>query len=359
VSHLTKEMQIENIKQLAASCGLSIELRTDKRDLWSSTLTRCFYIPFMYTNASIEFQRAYQRGHGGDWQDLSFLIYLDKQPVAVWPLSVGNKDGKVILSSHGLPILPPLFVVGYSISTYKRMIKSCLNFADTIAQSKGLAYWECAQSFHDEKGLSPWHGESMSRGAICSIHHELFLDLRLSMSEIKSHLRKSYKPLITAGMRLWNVDILNTANTIIWNEFRELHYRVAERKTRSDETWALHLQDISAQQAFLIYLRDNNGKMIGGGFFNTTRDEGLYAVAAYDRLHFDKPLGHVVQYKAIEELKNRGLRWYKIGIRSYGTDTPAPSDKEISISEFKQGFSSHLFPRFILRYPIKQKSHSS
>jgi FemAB family protein len=350
-------MQIENIKQLAVSCGLSIELRTDQQDLWYTTLMRCNYIPVMYTHASIEFQWAYQRGHGGDWQDISCLIYLDRHPVAVWPLSISHKDGRVTLSSHGLPVFPPLFVVNCSVSTHKRIIKNCLDFADKIVHSTGLSSWECAQSFYDQKGLSLWHDESMSRGATCILHHEIFLDLNLSMPEIKSHLRKSYKPLITAGMRLWNVNILNTADETVWNEFRELHYRVSERRTRSDETWALHLNDIRTQQAFLVYLRDKDGKMLGGGFFNYTRDEGLYAVAAYDRLHFDKPLGHVVQYKAIEELKKRGVRWYKIGVRSYRSDNPAPSEKEMSISAFKQGFSSHLFPRFVLCYPIRQTSH--
>lgn len=347
------QMQIDNIKQLAASCGLIVELRADKPELWSTTLMHCPYIPVMYTNASIEFQWEYQRGQGGDWQDISLLIYLDKSPVAVWPLSLADKNGKVTLTSHGLPVLPPLFIAGCSISTYKRIIKSCLDLSDTIAQMKGLASWECAQPFHDVRGLSYWHGESMARGALCTVHHELFLDLSLSMPEIKSYFRKSYKPLITSGQRLWQVNVLNTADESVWHEFQDLHYKVSERKTRSDKTWALHLDDIATQQAFLVYLRDSDGKMIGGGFFNYTRDEGLYAVAAYDRSHFDKPVGHVVQYRAIEELKNRGVRWYKLGPRTYRSDTPAPSDKEMSISEFKQGFSSHLFPRFLLSYPIR------
>lgn len=92
--------------------------------------------------------------------------------------------------------------------------------------------------------------------------------------------------------------------------------------------------------------------MVGGGFFQVTRDEGVYAVAAYDRALFDKPLGHAVQYRAVEEMKNRGIRWYKIGARPYPGDQPPPSAKELRIAEFKQGFASHIFPCYRLTSSI-------
>ena len=77
-----------------------------------------------------------------------------------------------------------------------------------------------------------------------------------------------------------------------------------------------------------------------------------HAVAAYDRTLFDKPLGHVVQYRAIEEMKKRNISWYKIGVRPYGSDNPKPTEKEISIGEFKAGFSSHCFPHYRLTHQL-------
>ena len=70
---------------------------------------------------------------------------------------------------------------------------------------------------------------------------------------------------------------------------------------------------------------------------------------------FDKPLGHLVQYRAIEELKKRGIRWYKIGTRPYISDIPKPTEKEISIGEFKQGFASFLFPRYHLAHKVVRR----
>ena len=98
--------------------------------------------------------------------------------------------------------------------------------------------------------------------------------------------------------------------------------------------------------------------MVGGGLFHVTRDECEYAVGAYDRSLFDKPLGHVVQYHAIEEMKRRNIRWYKLGPRFYPADVPHPTQKELSIADFKQGFASHIFARFDIRHQIQGGSES-
>ena len=114
---------------------------------------------------------------------------------------------------------------------------------------------------------------------------------------------------------------------------------------------------IKAGAAFFVYLRDpSDQRMVGGGLFQITRDECVYAVGAYDRDLFDKPLGHVVQYSAMEKAIALGLKWTKIGYRPFPGDLPAPSGKEISIGEFKQGFSTHTFPRFIFTHAINPES---
>jgi hypothetical protein len=70
------------------------------------------------------------------------------------------------------------------------------------------------------------------------------------------------------------------------------------------------------------------------------------------------PFQHLAhaQYRAIEELKKRDVRWYKLGARPYPKHFPVPSAKEISIGEFKQGFASHLYPRIILEHAVPKVS---
>ena len=76
-----------------------------------------------------------------------------------------------------------------------------------------------------------------------------------------------------------------------------------EKKTRSTESWSFQKNAILNSEAFLICLRDDENKLIGAGYFSYTLDQGVYAIAAYDRELFQKPLGHAVQYAAIKELK--------------------------------------------------------
>jgi|CXWL01.1.fsa_nt_gi FemAB family protein len=331
-----------------SAANVRAEFRVDRQALWDATLEEMTYIPVAYTNASIDYQLAYQQGHGGEWWDISMIVFWDNKPSAIWPLSFSLKDGKGNLSSHGLPVTPPQVAPAWPVTSRKRIAKSCLDLAEAIAKAAQLGVWSSAESFSESMGLSDWHTEAMARDAECAVRHELFLDLRSDMAEIKRNIRSSYKSLITGGMRIWSVGVLDSVDQAIWEEFRQLHLKVSGRKTRSDETWALQLGDIGQRHAFLVYLRNSNGEMVGGGLFNFTRDEGAYAVGVYDRSLFDKPLGHVVQYRAIEELKKRGVRWYKIGARPFRSETPTPTDKEVSIGEFKQGFASHAFPQFQL-----------
>ena len=60
----------------------------------------------------------------------------------------------------------------------------------------------------------------------------------------------------------------------------------------------------------------------------------------YDRALFDQPIGHLVQMLAIEEMKRRGIAWYRIGRRSYAGENPPPDAKEQNIGVFKEGFST-------------------
>lgn len=342
----------EQLSKIFASSILIIQMRVEGKDLWGKTFARLSYKPVSYSNASLDYQLAYQQGHGGSWQDISHIIFWDNEPVALWPLSISTNDGQSMLTSQGLAVLPPIFVVGCPVISRKRIIKSCLNIANAISTCANITSWESGESFVDTLGMSDWHIEAMARGSVCYLRHELYLDLRPDIGKIKKTFRKSYKSLVVSGSKMWTVGVLDSKNECVWQEFRKLHLKVSGRATRADETWGMQQQDIERQCAFLVWLRNSAGEMVGGGLFSYTSDEGLYAVGAYDRTLFDKPLGHVVQYRAIEEFKQRGIKWYKIGARPYMSDTPKPTDKEISIAEFKQGIASHVFPHYGLTHSI-------
>ncbi len=338
-----------------SDAGLSARLRSADAAAWRDVAGRLPYLPVDYSLAMIDYQLAYWSGNGLPTLDISLVLMHDNRPCGIWPLSVTcDPEGSWRIGSSGGPVMPPLFVSDLALKSNKSVTVGCLVFLDNIAAQFGQASIEIVEAYAGGDGLSEWHDRLMQSGGRAELRHDLFLDLSLSMAEIKSTFRKSYKALITSGAKLWKVQVATAADPELWDEFRLLHLAVAGRVTRSEESWRLQHGAIASGDAFFVYLRDEAGRMVGGGLFHTTAHEGLYAIGAYDRSLFDKPLGHVVQYRAIEEMKCRGVRWYKLGIRYYPSETPVPSDKEMAISNFKQGFASHLFPRYVVHHPLAE-----
>jgi len=343
-------LNADHFIKLCENAGLNVVLRQDSSS-WQAVCERLQYQSTSYLSSTIDYELEYQKGHGGHWDDFSCLIFSDKNksPIALWPISISVKDGTVNLSSQGRKLLPPTFVEDCPDKTKKSVSKSALNLINLIADEIGLQKLISASLFEGSQTLNNWHALLMKNGAECYVQHNLYVDLSLPIEKIKYFIRKSYKSLITTGERIWDVEVLSSSiEAEVWDEFCSLHLAVAGRVTRSRECWDLQFASVSNGDSFLIVLRDDERKMVGAGLFVCTKDEGIYSVGAYDRALFDKPLGHVVQFRAIKEMKRRGCRWYCIGRRFYPSDVPTPTDKELSISEFKEGFSSHLFPIFSL-----------
>lgn len=352
---------VETISRLLNDAGLTTVFYQNNKVIWTECVASQAHTLVSYQAEMIDYQYAYHRGGDREWLDISVVLYRENKPVGVWPLAISLSEEPATISSYGMPVLPPLFASDLSVKTSKTLIRNSLNFLDSLCSYYEIDKWESAESFDGriEPGVSDWHKQSMQLGASASLEHELYIDLSQGMPAFKKGLRKSYKSLLSSGSRLWNVNMMVDDEPDTWEEFRLLHLAVAGKSTRSLESWGLQHKAIGSGQAMLVYLEDAQGKMVGGGYFNFSRDEALYSVGAYDRSLFDKPLGHVVQFRAIEEMMARKLKWYKIGARPYSSDTPVPNEKELSIAHFKQGFASHLLPRYKLTHNVSRYARTS
>jgi FemAB family protein len=339
-----------DIGALTAQAGLHVRFRSSTPEDWDRVLNRLAYAPVAYSGAMLDYYLAYAQGQERDASDVSIILLNDGRECGLWPLSL---TATKTIGSNGGVLLPPLFVADLPANTCKRITQQCLDFLDLYLESHNLSGWKSSEPFSGGVGLTEWHDRSMKRGCTVTLRHELFVDLSLDPGVIKSSLRKSYRPLISAGQRLWNVATLTQINESIWTKFRELHAHAAGRVTRSAASWELQHKAIGAGSAFLVYLQDAAERMVGAGLFHVTRDESIYGVGAYDRDLFDKPLGHVVQFRAIQELQSRRIRWHKLGARGYPSEQPPPTPKELTISDFKQGFATHLFPRYEIEFRLR------
>lgn len=349
---LTPEIR-SNVMHWMAQSGLLAMLRIEQPGAWQDAWSNLVSQPVGYAASMIDYQHAYMRSSGQSVADISMVLLNNGKPCAIWPITLTLGDS-IKLSSLDTPILPPVFITNLSPRTIKKITASALRFVVNVQKALSQEVAESQEFIAPHAicaGLSEWHQQWLSIGAAVNVKHDLYVDLTLSMDEIRFRFRKSFRPLIFAGLKIWTAKVMDNtcADRATWTEFKLLHRQVAGRITRSDETWDLQFEMILRNEAMLIHLHDAGvqDRLIGAGFFQFTRDEGLYAIAAYDRELFDRPIGHVVQQRAIETMKQRGLRWYRIGERLYPSDNPKPTEKELSISFFKQGFASYISPRFV------------
>lgn len=343
------------LNELNKDFNLSFHLRYLNLEIWNSILEKSNYLPFLYTNASICYQELYRNSLSCDYIDLSSIINFKGEYVGLLNLGVCKIDGKYFIFSqsfNGLyeppPIDKPIFI-NISERLEKKLSLQILEIIKILSKVLGVKEWKTADNFDGNKNLSTWHLASMQFGSKSDIFYELFVDLRQNINTIKSQFRKSYKSLIYEEKYNLKTSVMKKNEEVVWNEFKNMHFISAGRITRSDKSWRAHYEDIINNCGILIYVRDSKGYFLGGGFFNYTRDEATYAVAAYDRSRFELPIGHIVQYKAIKEFKKKGIKWYKIGHLPFEGDEFTPSKKYLNIGNFKKGFATNIFPKYVFK----------
>ena len=295
---------------------------------WNEALQECAYIPVEYLSTYVAYQTAYF-----GLEDKSEVLMHDNKPVGVWPL--GIRDG-LWVTSNGTEILPPLLADWLPERVQKRIVADCLRRVQELAVKYGAPNWGTSETSMDG-GLSLWHRRCMELGGDASVSHALYVNVGLNTADILLHMaRKSYRSLIAQGRKEFISSLsLNVA------PLKDLHIAVSGRQTRSDATWEAQQASVDAGEAFCVYLHDRELRLVGGALFHVSRDESMYAVGAYDRNLHDKPLGHLVQYQAIEHLCDLDLPWHYLGQRFY----EGVSDKELQIAHFKEGWATHVFPR--------------
>lgn len=338
--------------------GKNAVLRRDDPALWAKTWENLVYQPTSHAAGMLDYQHAYFSGAGWQIEDASLILLNDGQPCGLIPLMIRTGDA-VSITSSGQPIIQPVFTRNTMPGTVKKVGAWLLDLLVESHRNLGLETMVCegVPDMSAPCGLNEWHRQQMTLGAAASVLHDVYTETSLTLEEIRGSIRKSFRPLVSMGQKLWKAEVIDqmSISEALWEEFRQLHIAVAGRVTRSLESWQAQLRMIEAGEAFYVQLREpSDDRLVGGGLFQTTRDECVYAIGAYDRNLFDKPLGHLVQYLAILRAMEMKLKWHKIGYRPFAGDHTRPSLKEISIGEFKQGFSTHIFPRFVFTHDLSE-----
>jgi len=337
------------IKESFEQLGFEYIFKHKDEVLWDDTYNLLKYKSVDYLGSNINYQIEYQTQNYDVFKDISIIIISENKPIAIWPISIAYLSDINSLSSQGGNILPPIFIPDCPKKIYKKCLTNVYSVVSNLNKHSSYNSWTSSSIFLNSLSLDEWHLLCVANNAECSVHYNLYIDLSMNMENIKSKFRSSYKTKVNRGSELWNIEVHDSSiKNEIWKEFEKLHLDVAGRVTRSKNSWKIQYENIRKDEGFMVSLKDNDC-LVGAAYISCSQDEGRYDVGAYNRDLFDKPLGHVVQYAVMEELKSRNIKFYKIGRRHYQNEEPEPSSKELSISHFKEGFGSYTLPEYILK----------
>lgn len=276
--------------------------------------------------------------------NLSMVLHEGQQAVGIMPLMVHkNVNSEWVLTSNGIEIVEPIFDKNIGNKIRKKIEKKIFNMI--ICLSRKLKISKCQFVNMEHYKLSEWYIDLLELAEETFTSHHLLVDLSLSIEEIRSRFRKSCRYRINQGFREWKINAHEKISKEKFDDFRELHKIVSKKTTRPIETWNIQKQEIDNGISFMVTVSDQKDCLVGVGLFNCSKTLGVYESGVYKRELFDKPLGHPVQMRAIETLKEKGLNWYEMGQKYLKIDSPTPTEKELSISHFKEGFATDTIAR--------------
>ena len=156
------------------------------------------------------------------------------------------------------------------------------------------------------------------------------IDLTKNESELESDLRKTYKPLIHNQIVSYKMTYVHG---VLMNEYisamRELHFRNAGRKTRSDKTWNHMAHWVEDGRGLVVFAYDlGTHEPMGYALAVIYKGSAYYASGARVA-----ECGHGIQWELMRALKKFHVHEYEIGWQEHSNN-----EKESKIEFFKRGF---------------------
>ncbi len=324
---------------------LKILFRCDAKNLWDSFLDNLEFGPVNYSNQELDYQELFRQEKGIIDKDLSLIILMKNFPISIFSFTISKVSNRYEITSYGLPILSPLFSDELEDVIKEKLTKKYFDLLQEAASIYNIDNWISAEFFNGSYDISHWYELSKKKGDKIFDTNEGYVDLKKSFEEIdKFFKKKNVFREINQASNLWAVSIKHTIKIDEWNNFKKLHIEVSGKQTRSDKTWETQLDDINSQKAFVVFLYDAK-RLIGGAMYRYSKTTAIYAIGAYDRKLYSKPVSHLAHYKAISELKKKKIKWLKMGAIPKRDDYGVTSDKEVNIGFFKKKFSTDIFKK--------------
>jgi hypothetical protein len=255
------------------------------------------------------------------------------------------------LSYFGMPI--HIFFREDLLDT-EDVVGAALREMDRIAQTHAVASVAVREGIGGT-ALSILGRGCVNRGAGAEVAQHGICDLSLDETALRRKVRKSYQSLLNAGRRGLRLAYFNATNpdASLFEAYRRFHAHEAGRVTRSAESWQAMFDMIARGRGELALGYLNGDELVSGTMTFDGAEVSYYASGVYDRSQFDKPLAHFPLYDAILRSRNRGLRYFDLGLLP---SRGSVSEKEYNIGYFKRGFATSVEMHLVWRWAPQHHS---
>jgi hypothetical protein len=310
--------------------------------------------------------------HSWDWlnfteclphiKDHSSFLALQNEdaPLAICPLALteGEQSEGPEMSLAGIPLAAPA-LANVKPSVRRQLMDAVFSAYDSYRASHGAVRIKMASfPLRLDYITRKWAGhqntfEFQKYNFLYMVINTLVVDLSLPKDELFQNISKYHRRHIKrskdAGLEVLVINDRTAANEEIHSQmmkFRDVHITAAGRSTQPMEAWESMVGGCLSGNATL-FASCLNGNPISylycGEFSNSAIGWSQANLPEFEREYSPR---HSLEWSAVQYYKRRGFQFYEFGERFFEPQLfHVPSDKEMSISEFKERYGGFMLPK--------------
>jgi hypothetical protein len=167
-----------------------------------------------------------------------------------------------------------------------------------------------------------------------NLYRTFVVDLSPSLSELRKKLDPKWRNKLT-GAQKNGLTVRAGSTPDLYRTFCEMYQQMRNRKTFETtvnaEEFGRIQQDLPKDQRMQILIGEQMGKPVAAMVFSAMGDSAIYLLGATSDDGLKAKGSYLLQWTAIQWLKEKGIRWYDLG----GIDP----ESNPGVYQFKKGFS--------------------
>lgn len=319
------------------------------RAAWDSSCGESPEAWFWHSSAWLEYSLAYAAERGA--RSHAFAVVDGDRVLAICPVASEDVDGGRELLYGGGPCPAPALAERLTTRERGGVLDLIVARVDAIAAAEAARRWIVKRT-------------PLSRSAVAigidPLTHRGFIDVSLSTRVVELRgrgeaalwrdVRHGHRYDIRRGEKALDVVVVDREHfqPAIFEGYVDLHRRAAGRVTRPRRTFDLMAEWITEDRAALFVASDA-GRMVSAAYVIVHSGSAFYASAANDPEWTGIPGGHLLQWRILRWLLQRGTLRYELGLQTDAVLLHAgTTDKERAIARFKRGFGGLTVPLVLL-----------